>query len=224
MRILVSEDDVKIGRYVTKALEQSAFAVDYVDNGNDGLHLALSTHYDAAIIDVMLPGLGGLELIGELRSRKIMTPVIILSAKRSVDDRVNGLLRGSDDYVTKPFSISELLARVHALIRRSTNTPEPTQLSVHDLVLDLQARQAARGGRSISLHSREFSLLALLMRNVGRPVSKEMIVERLWDYGFDPQTNVVDVLMCRLRRKIDHSFSDKLIHTIRGLGYVLKSP
>ncbi len=224
MRILVVEDDPKIGRFVIEALKQAGFAVDHADNGDDGLHLTLSAPYDLAIIDIMLPGLGGLELIGELRSRKVMIPVIILSARRSVDDRIAGLLRGGDDYMTKPFYLSELLVRIHALIRRSTNVVEPTRLIVNELVLDLQSREVRRGGQNLALQAREFSLLELLMRNVGRPVSKTMILERLWDYNFDPQTNVVDVLVCRLRNKIDHEFTNKMIHTIRGVGYVLKSP
>ena len=223
MRILVVEDDPKIGQFVAKALKQAGFAVDRAQNGDDGLQLALGAPYDVAVIDIMLPGLGGLELIGELRSRKVITPVIILSAKRSVDDRVAGLLRGGDDYLTKPFSLSELLARIHALIRRSTNATEPTRLVVHDLVLDLQAREVIRGGRRLNLQPLEFSLLELLMRDAGRPVAKTMILERLWDYRFDPQTNVVDVLVCRLRNKLDRDFSEKMIHTIRGVGYVLKS-
>jgi DNA-binding response OmpR family regulator len=224
VRILVVEDDPKIGQFVVMALKQAGFAVDRAQNGEDGLHMALSTTYDVGVVDIMLPGMGGLELIGELRSHKVVTPIIILSARRSVDDRVAGLLRGGDDYLTKPFSLSELLARIHALIRRSTNVADPTRLVVHDLVLDLQAREVTRGGQNLALQAREFSLLELLMRDVGRPVSKTMILERLWDYNFDPQTNVVDVLVCRLRNKLDRDFPDKLIHTIRGVGYVLRSP
>lgn len=223
MRILVVEDDSKIGQFVVKALKEAGFAVDLAQNGEDGLQLALSTAYDVAVVDVMLPRLGGLELIGELRNRKILSPVIILSAKRSVDDRIAGLLRGGDDYLTKPFSLSELLARIHALIRRSTNVAEPAQLVVQALVIDLQTREATRSGRCLNLQAREFSLLELLMRNAGRPVSKRTILERLWDYSFDPQTNVVDVLVCRLRNKVDRDFAGKMIHTVRGVGYVLKS-
>ncbi|MBI3672611.1 MAG: response regulator transcription factor [Rhizobiales bacterium] len=222
MRILVVEDDPKIGRFIVTALKQAGFAVDRAENGEDGLHLALCTPYAAAVIDVMLPGLSGLDLIGELRKRKVVSPVIILSARRSVDDRVAGLLTGGDDYLTKPFSLSELLARIHALIRRATNATEPVRLIVNDLVLDLRAREVTRGGRQFSLQAREYSLLELLMRNAGRPVSKTMILEGLWDYNFSAQTNVVDVLVCRLRNKLDRDFPDKMIHTIRGVGYVLK--
>lgn len=222
MRLLVVEDDDKIAKFVVTALKQAGFAVDLAKDGEDGLELALSTGYDAAVVDVMLPGLSGLELIGELRNRKVRVPVIILSARRSVDDRVKGLLRGGDDYLTKPFSLSELLARIHALIRRSTNVAEPAQLIVQPLVLDLQTREVTRSGQRLVLQLKEFTLLELLMRNAGRPVSKGTILERLWDYNYDPQTNVVDVLVCRLRSRVDRDFPDKMIHTIRGVGYVLK--
>lgn len=222
MRVLIVEDDPKISRFVTQALKQGGFAVDHATNGDDGLHLALSAPYALAIVDIILPGLDGLELVGEIRRRKLSIPVIFLSARRSVDDRVAGLLRGGDDYLTKPFSLSELLARIHALIRRSTNVVEPTRLTVNDLVLDLQSRQVTRSGKIVTLQAREFSLLELLMRNAGRPVAKSIILERLWDYNFDPQTNVVDVLVCRLRGKIDRHFTDKTIRTIRGVGYVLE--
>ncbi len=221
MRLLVVEDDDKIAQFVVTALKQAGFAVDLAKDGEDGLELALSTGYDAAVVDVMLPGLSGLELIGELRNQKVRVPVIILSARRSVDDRVKGLLGGGDDYLTKPFSLSELLARIHALIRRSTNVTEPTQLIVQPLVLDLQTREVTRSGQRLVLQLKEFTLLELLMRNAGRPVSKGTILERLWDYNYDPQTNVVDVLVCRLRSRVDRDFPDKMIHTIRGVGYVL---
>lgn len=222
VRVLVVEDDKKIATFVAKGLEQSGFAVDHSDNGEDGLHLALTESYDAAIIDIMLPKLDGLALIDELRRQKILTPVIILSAKRTVDDRVKGLQTGSDDYLTKPFAFSELLARLQALIRRVSGAAEPTRLGVGDLVLDLVARQVTRAGRVVELHAREFALLEYLMRNAGRPVSKTMILEHVWDYSFDPQTNIVDVLVCRLRNKVDRGFPTKIIHTIRGVGYVLK--
>lgn len=172
----------------------------------------------------MLPRLDGLSLIETLRRRKIATPVIILSAKRTVDDRVKGLQAGGDDYLTKPFALAELLARVHALIRRATGTTEPASLIVGELVLDLLAREVKRDGQRLDLQPREFSLLEYLMRNAGRPVSKMMILEHVWDYSFDSQTNVVDVLVCRLRNKVDRDFPVKMIHTIRGVGYVLKVP
>jgi two-component system OmpR family response regulator len=223
MRLLVVEDDRKIASFVIKGLEQAGFAVDHADNGEDGLHLALTEPYDAAIIDLMLPRLDGLSLIEEIRQERINTPVIILSARRSVDDRIKGLQTGSDDYLTKPFAFSELLARVQALIRRASGSVEPTRLSVGDLSLDLLKREVLRSGRPIELQPREFSLLEYLMRNAERVVSKTMILEHVWDYNFDPQTNVVDVLICRLRNKVDRDFDQKLIHTIRGVGYVLKT-
>jgi DNA-binding response OmpR family regulator len=223
MRILVVEDDSKIGSFVISALRQAGFAVDLAEDGASGLELALTGPYDAAVIDIMLPRLDGLSLIEALR-RNVATPVMILSAKRSVDDRVKGLQTGGDDYLTKLFALAKLLARVHALIRRNTGASEPTRLIVGELVLDLLAREAKRGDQWLDLQARELSLLEYLMRNAGRPVSKTMILEHVWDYSFEPQTNVVDVLVCRLRNKVDREFSAKMIHTIRGVGYVLRSP
>lgn len=223
MRILVVEDDRKIGTFLVKALKQEGFAADHAEDSNSGLSLALVTPYDAAVVDVMMPGLNGLDLIEELRRRNVGTPVIILSARHTVDDRIEGLRRGGDDYLTKPFSLSELLARIQALIRRAAATVEPTRLVVGDLILDLRRREVTRGGRRIELQPRELTLLDYLMRNADRPVSKMMILEHVWDYSFDPQTNVVDVLVCRLRNKLDRDFSIKLIHTLRGVGYVIKS-
>ncbi len=223
MRILVVEDDRKIASFIVKGLQQAGFAVDHAENGEEGLDLVLTVPHDAAVVDIMLPRLDGLSLIAEMRRQKINTPVIILSAKRSVEDRVKGLETGSDDYLTKPFAFSELLARVQALIRRSTSGPqEPTGLTVEDLKMDLVKRRVTRSGLEVDLQPREFSLLEYLMRNAERVVSKTMIMEHVWDYNFDPQTNVVDVLICRLRNKLDRDFDKKLIHTIRGVGYVLK--
>jgi len=222
VRILLVEDDLKIAFFILKGLKESGFAIDHAADGEEGLHLALNEPYDAAIIDIMLPKLDGLSLIEELRRQKVNAPVIILSAKRSVDDRVKGLQKGSDDYLTKPFAFSELLARVQALIRRSTGASEPTSLSVGDLSMNLLTREVIRGGKKIDLQPREFTLLEYLMRNTGRVVSKTMIMEHVWDYNFDPQTNVVEARICRLRDKIDKDFGVKLIQTIRGLGYALK--
>jgi len=222
MRILVVEDDKKIASFVKKGLEAAGFAVDHAPDGEEGLHLALTESYDAAIIDLMLPRLDGLTLIENIRNDRINTPIIILSAKGSIDDRVRGLQTGSDDYLTKPFAFSELLARVQALIRRATETSEPTTLSLADLTMDLLAREIYRGGKKIELQPKEFSLLEYLMRNAGKVVSKTMIMEHVWDYHFDPQTNVVEARVSRLRDKIDKGFGDKLIHTVRGVGYVLK--
>jgi len=219
----VVEDDKKIASFVMKGLKEAGFAVDHAINGEDGLHQALIAPYDAAIIDIMLPKLDGLQLIEELRRQKINTPVLILSAKRSVDDRVRGLQKGGDDYLTKPFAFSELLARVQALIRRTSGTVEPTSLTIGDLSLDLLSREVLRSGKQLDLQPREFALLEYLMRNAGRVVSKTMIMEHVWDYQFDPATNVVEARICRLRDKTDRGFDKKLIHTIRGVGYVLRA-
>jgi heavy metal response regulator len=224
MRILVVEDDDKISSFIISGLKQAGFAVDQAQDGDEGLHLALTEPYDVAVIDIMLPRLDGLSLIEQMRHKGIATPVIILSAKRSVEDRIKGLETGSDDYLTKPFSFSELLARIQALIRRHTRSPNAASLSVGDLSLDILTREVARGGTKIELQPKEFSLLEYLMRNTGRVVSKTMILEHVWDYNFDPQTNVVDVMVWRLRNKVDRDFEKKLIHTIRGVGYVLKNP
>jgi two-component system OmpR family response regulator len=223
MRILLVEDDLKIATFILKGLKEAGFATDHATDGEDGLYMALTEPYDTAIIDIMLPKLDGLTLIEELRRKKINTPVIILSAKRSIDDRVKGLQKGGDDYLTKPFSFSELLARVQALIRRASRTSDPTVLNAGDLSMDLLTREVARTGTIIELQPHEFALLEYLMRNVGRVVSKTMILEHVWDYNFDPQTNVVDVLVCRLRNKVDRDFDVKMIHTLRGVGYVLKA-
>lgn len=223
MKILVVEDDSKIASFITKGLREAGFAVDAAAAGDEGLHFALSQTYDAAIIDIMLPGLDGLSLIERLRQKKITTPVIILSAKRTVDDRIRGLRAGGDDYMVKPFSFSELLARIQALIRRATQTAEPSRLTAGDVNVDLLTRQVQRGGKDISLQAREFGLLEYLMRNADRIVSKTAILEHVYDYSFDPQTNVVDVLVCRLRNKIDKDFDHKIIQTVRAMGYVLKT-
>jgi two-component system OmpR family response regulator len=222
MRVLVVEDDKKIAAFVTRGLKEAGFAIDHADDGEDGLHLALSESYDAAVMDIMLPKLDGLSVIGRLRQTKIHTPVLILSAKRSVDDRVRGLQAGGDDYLTKPFSFAELLARVRALIRRANHETEPTRLAVGELSLDLLTREVKRAVSKIDLQPREFALLEYLMRNAGTVVSKTMIIEHVWGYDFDPMTNVVDVLVSRLRNKLDRDFDNKLIHTHRGVGYALK--
>jgi two-component system OmpR family response regulator len=220
MRILVVEDDAKIASFVVNGLKQSGFAVDRCADGEEAHTLASTTAYDAAIVDIMLPKLDGLSLLRQLRRENIRVPVIILSAKASVDDRIKGLQAGGDDYVTKPFAFSELLARVQALIRRAHHVNEPTRLVVGDLTMDLLNREVIRAGERIELQSREFALLEYLMRHAGRVVTKTMIMEHIWDYSFDPQTNVVDVLVHRLRNKIDRA--KNLVHTIRGVGYVLK--
>ncbi|MGB7951488.1 MAG: response regulator transcription factor [Candidatus Binatia bacterium] len=223
MRLLLVEDDAKTASFILKGLKENGYAVDDVSDGETGLHMALSEPYDAAIIDVMLPKLDGLTLIGELRRKKNKLPVIILSARGSTDDRVKGLATGSDDYLTKPFAFSELLARIQALLRRASGVAEPTTLTVGDLSIDLITRQVTRGGHTIDLQAREFALLEYLMRNAGRVVSKTTIMGHVWNYNFDPHTNVVEACMCRLRDKIDKSSgAAKLIHTIRGMGYVVR--
>ena len=222
MRALVVEDDQTIAEFVARGLSEAGFAVDREGDSEAALRAIEQHAYDVAIIDVMLPGRDGLSLIDELRRRHVMTPVLILSARRSIDDRVRGLQAGGDDYLTKPFAFAELLARVQALVRRATRVPEPTALTVDGLVLDLLSRRVTRDGQAIDLRPREFSLLEYLMRNAGRVVSKTMILSHVWQYSFDPQTNVVDVLVSRLREKIDRPFDRKLLHTVRGVGYVLR--
>jgi two-component system, OmpR family, response regulator len=222
MRLLLVEDDQKIATFVKKGFKAEGFAVDHAANGMDGLDLALTEPYDAAVIDIMLPELDGLSLIGRMRREKVMTPVIILSAKGAIDDRIKGLQIGGDDYLSKPFAFSELLARVQALIRRASGATEPTRLSYADLSVDMLTREVRRGGTRIDLQPLEYSLLEYLMRNAGRVVSKTMIMEHVWDYHFDPQTNVVEARICRLRDKLDKGFDEKLIHTVRGVGYVLR--
>jgi len=223
MRLLLVEDDPKIASFILKGLKAEGYAVDHAPDGQEGLHLAVTEPYDAAIIDVMLPKLDGLSVIERMRKDKVNTPVIILSAKGSVDDRVKGLQVGGDDYLPKPFAFSELLARVQALIRRGTGLSEPTRLTVGDLTMNLLTREVTRGGRKIELQRLEFSLLEYLMRSAGRVVSKTMIMEHVWDFNFDPQTNVVESRICRLRDKIDRGFDRKLIQTVRGVGYALKA-
>jgi two-component system, OmpR family, response regulator len=222
MRILLVEDDRKIASFVVNGLKAAGYAVDHAPDGEEGLHLALTEPYDTAIVDIMLPKLDGLAVIGKMRAANVSTPVIILSAKGSVDDRVKGLQTGSDDYLTKPFAFSELLARVQALMRRAGGISEPTRLNLGDLSINLLTREVTRGGRKIELQPLEFSLLEYLMRNAGRVVSKTMIMEHVWDYNFDPQTNVVEARMSRLRDKINRGCDRKLIQTVRGVGYVLK--
>jgi DNA-binding response OmpR family regulator len=222
MRALLVEDDPTIAEFVARGLREAGFAVDHEADGEAGLAAAMKSPYDVAIVDLMLPKRDGLSLIDELRRRGVATPVLILSARRSVDDRVAGLQTGGDDYLTKPFAFAELLARVQALVRRATRAPEPTTLTVADVVLDLLSRKVTRAGKSIDLRPREFTLLEYLMRNAAKVVSKTMILSHVWEYNFDPQTNIVDVLVSRLREKIDRPFEKKLLHTVRGVGYVLR--
>jgi two-component system OmpR family response regulator len=220
MRLLVVEDDAKIASFVVRGLKQAGYAVDHAADGETGLALAESTEFDAAVVDIMLPKLDGLSLVKRLRAARRAVPVLFLSAKSSVDDRVKGLQSGGDDYLTKPFAFSELLARVQALIRRATQAPEATKLTAGDVALNLVTREVTRGDEPVELQPREFTLLAFLLRHAGRPVSKTMILEHVWDYSFDPQTNVVDVVVSRLRAKIDPDHTR--IETVRGVGYVFR--
>lgn len=222
MKILVVEDDTKIASFIVKGLEQTGFVVDHADNGVDGLAFAQTGVYDGAVVDIMLPRLDGLSLIEELRRQNVNLPVIILSAKCAVDDRVKGLQIGGDDYLTKPFAFSELLARLQAIIRRSSGTVASSRLTVGELSMDILIREVTREGKKIDLPLREFALLEYLMRNAGIVVSKTMIMEKVWDYNHDPLTNVVDVLVCRLRNKLEKGFEKKMLHTVWGVGYVLK--
>jgi DNA-binding response OmpR family regulator len=224
MHVVLIEDDEKIGSFVSRGLKQEGHVVSWARTGDEGLELARDAGADLAIVDLMLPGKDGLSIIRALREKKSALPVIILSARADVDDRVRGLGAGADDYLTKPFSFAELLARVSALMRRASPRSEPTtRLEFDELTLDLIARRAQRAGRSIELQAKEFALLEYFMRNPDRVLSKTMILQHVWDYHFDPQTNVVDVLVSRLRSKIDRDFPRKLIHTIRSVGYVLRA-
>jgi len=222
MRILIVEDDRQTAQFISKGLRQEGFAVDHASNGEDGLHLAMTEPYDVAVIDIMLPRLDGLSLIDEMRRNGREVPVIVLSARSSLDARIKGLRVGGDDYLVKPFAFSELVARIHALIRRATRAGEPTALSVGNLKMDLARRKVFRGDVEIDLQPKEFALLEYLMRNTGRVISKTMIMEHVWDYNFDPRTTVVESRVCHLRNKVDRPFGDNLIHTIRGVGYVLE--
>jgi two-component system OmpR family response regulator len=222
MRILLVEDDTGIASFVIKGLKEAGYVVEHVSDGRDGLYMMINEPFDGAIVDIMLPSVDGLSIIETARRQKITTPILILSAKGSVDDRVKGLQKGGDDYLIKPFAFSELLARIQALIRRANRISEPTNITAGPLTIDLMRRKVLRDGKDIELQPREFALLEYLMRNAGRVVSKTMIMEHVWDYNFDPQTNVVEARICRLRDKIDRDFDKKLIHTIRGAGYVLE--
>jgi two-component system OmpR family response regulator len=222
MRVLVVEDDHKASDYLANALRESGHAVEQVADGLDGLHRARHERFDILIVDRMLPRLDGLTLIRSLREHQVSTPVLILSALDQVDDRVRGLRAGGDDYLTKPYHFVELLARIEALARRERAEPGATRLEVGDLALDLVARRVTRADKRIELTAREFQLLEFLMRNAGQVVTRTMILEGVWDYHFDPQTNVIDVHISRLRQAVDRGFPRPLLHTVRGAGYVLR--
>ena len=222
MKILLIEDDCRTAAFIMKGLKQEGYTLEHAADGLDGLFRAGAEDYDLLIIDIMLPKLDGLTVIEELRQKKIITPIIVLSAKSTVDDRIKGLQKGSDDYLVKPFAFSELLARIQALVRRSSAVAEPGTLTVGDLRIDLLSHKVFRGKDRIEIQPLEYALLEYLMRNAGRVVSKTMIMEHVWEYNFDPQTNVVEARICRLRDKVDRPYKNALIHTVRGFGYVLE--
>jgi two-component system OmpR family response regulator len=222
MKILLIEDDKKTADFIIKGLKQAGYTVEYAPDGMDGLFHAATENYALIILDIMLPRLDGFDIIDKLRQEKITTPIIVLSAKSSVDDRIKGLQKGCDDYLAKPFAFSELLARIQALMRRANTSAEPTVLTVGDLVMDLLKHQVKRGEDIIDIQPLEYVLLEYLMRHAGHVVSKTMIMENVWEYNFDPQTNIVEARICKLREKIDRQYKTKLIHTIRGFGYVLE--
>ncbi len=222
MRILTIEDDDAAASYLVKGLSESGHVVDRAADGETGLSMALSAPYDALIVDRMLPGQDGLSLVRRLRALDVTTPVLFLTALGEVDQRVEGLRAGGDDYLVKPYALSELLARVEGLVRRQAPERAASKLEVADLTLDLLSREVARNGQRIPLQPREFKLLEFLMRHSGQVVTRTMLLEYVWDYHFDPQTNVIDVHISRLRAKIDKDFDPPLLHTVRGAGYMLR--
>ncbi len=224
MKILVAEDDQQVAEHICKALKEKGYAVDHVADGRDALSFCLYNACDLIILDRMLPGMDGLSVLKALRAANCKLPVIFLTAMSDVDDRVDGLLAGGDDYLVKPFHLSELLARITALIRRPKELDEATELIVHDLKLDLLSRRAKRGDVAIELLAKEFALLEILMRNEGRIVTRSMLLEKVWDFNFDPTTTVVDTHISRLRAKVDKPFAVPLIHTSRNLGYSMHAP
>ncbi|HCQ71633.1 MAG: DNA-binding response regulator [Alphaproteobacteria bacterium] len=223
MKLLLIEDDAQVASYVSKGMQEAGYIIDHADNGKDGLFLATTEYYDALIVDRMLPALDGLTIIKTLRGAGNTTPALILSALGEVDDRVKGLRSGGDDYLVKPFAFEELLARIEILARRSAQSADgaDTKMCAGDLEMDLLARRVTRQGKDIDLQSREFSLLEYILRNKGKVVTRTMLLENVWDYHFDPQTNVIDVHISRLRSKIDKGFSTSLIRTVRGAGYII---
>ncbi len=224
MKLLIVEDEFKTGEYLRLGLSEAGFVVDLARDGADGLHLALQGEYDLAILDVMLPGLDGWQIVQSLRKRGLELPVLFLTARDQVEDRVKGLELGADDYLVKPFSFAELLARVRSILRRGRGGADVTMLRVADLELDLLRRRVTRGGRRIDLTAKEFGLLELLMRRHGEVLPRSLIASQVWDMNFDSDTNVIEVAMRRLRLKIDEGQEHRLIRTVRGMGYVLEAP
>ena len=221
MRILIVEDEKKVAAFIKKGLEEETYAVDIAMDGVEGLHLGEQNQYDLIILDLMLPKINGLEILSILRSKKIETPILLLTAKDSVDDKVEGLNQGADDYLTKPFAFSELIARIRVLLRRG-KAETKTTLEIADLTLNLVSHKVNRGNEEIELTGKEYSLLEYFMRNQEKVLTRTMIAEHVWDYNFDTLTNVIDVYVNHLRKKIDKNFSTKLLHTLRGVGYVMK--
>lgn len=224
MRILIVEDEPKTGEYLQQGLKEASFVVNLTHDGTDGLHAALEDDYDLIILDVMLPGMDGWEVMRSLRRQGNKVPVLFLTAKDQVEDRIKGLELGADDYLVKPFSFAELLARVRTILRRGKSGVEVTSLKVADLELDLLRRRVSRGGKRIDLTSKEFGLLELLMRRQGEVLPRSLIASQVWDMNFDSDTNVIEVAVRRLRSKIDDPFEPKLLQTVRGMGYVLETP
>ncbi|MCF8720193.1 heavy metal response regulator transcription factor [Nitrospina gracilis] len=221
MRILIVEDEKKVAGFIKKGLEEETYAVDVATDGEEGQNLAEMNHYDLIILDLMLPKIKGLDVLAHLRTKNINTPIILLTAKDSVEDKVTGLNQGADDYLTKPFAFSELLARIRSLLRRGQSETK-TVLQVGDLTLDLVSHKVKRGGEEIELTGKEYSLLEYFMRNAGKVLTRTMIAEHVWDYNFDTFTNVIDVYVNHLRKKIDKQYDHKLLHTLRGVGYVMR--
>jgi len=221
MRLLIVEDEKKVAGFIKKGMEEETYAVDVAYDGEEGFHLAELNQYDMIILDLMLPKMDGLEVLTRLRDKKVNTPILLLTAKDAVEDKVAGLNKGADDYLTKPFAFSELLARVRSLLRRG-QVETKTELKVGDLNLDLVSHKVKRNGEEIELTGKEYSLLEYFMRNEGKVLTRTMIAEHVWDYNFDTFTNVIDVYVNHLRKKIDKKYPSKLLHTLRGLGYVMK--
>ena len=221
MRILIVEDEKKVAGFIKKGLEEETYAVDVAYDGEEGFHLAAMNQYDMIILDLMLPKMDGLEVLTRLRDKKVSTPILLLTAKDAVDDKVTGLNKGADDYLTKPFAFSELLARIRSLLRRG-QVETQTELKVGDLVLDMVSHKVSRDGEEIELTGKEYSLLEYFMRNEGKVLTRTMIAEHVWDYNFDTFTNVIDVYVNHLRKKIDKKYPAKLLHTLRGVGYVMR--
>jgi len=222
VRILIVEDDKKVAGFIKKGLEEETYAVDVAYDGEEGFHLAAMNQYDMIILDLMLPKIEGLEVLSRLRDKKVSTPILLLTAKDAVEDKVTGLNKGADDYLTKPFAFSELLARIRSLLRRGQAETQ-TELKVGDLILDMVSHKVSRGGEEIELTGKEYSLLEYFMRNEGKVLTRTMIAEHVWDYNFDTFTNVIDVYVNHLRKKIDKKYPAKLLHTLRGVGYVMRT-